>query len=60
MRAAEGVHAFESGLNQRTVLVEFENLEKALAAYNSNDYKPALQALGTGAERDFRIVEGLS
>jgi len=32
--------------------------EIALAAYESEAYKKALQALGSGAERDFRIVEG--
>jgi hypothetical protein len=29
-----------------------------LAAYESADYKKALAALGSGVERDFRIVEG--
>jgi uncharacterized protein (DUF1330 family) len=36
----------------------FGSYEKALAAYESAAYKKALQALGSGAERDFRIVEG--
>jgi uncharacterized protein (DUF1330 family) len=34
-------------------------VEQAIAAYNSAAYKQALQALGNGAERDIRIVEGL-
>jgi uncharacterized protein (DUF1330 family) len=43
---------------QGTVVVEFESYERALAAYESEAYKKALKALGSGAERDFRIVEG--
>ena len=31
---------------------------RALAAHESEVYKKALRALGSGAERDFRIVEG--
>jgi uncharacterized protein (DUF1330 family) len=50
----------EHGLMQRTVLIEFDSVEKALAAYNSAGYSEALKALGKGAaERDMRIVEGL-
>jgi len=50
----------EQGLMQRTVLIEFDSVEKALAAYNSPGYGQALKALGSGAaERDMRIVEGL-
>jgi uncharacterized protein (DUF1330 family) len=48
----------EAGLMQRTVVVEFDNLEKALAAYDSPAYKEALAVLGpNAAERDIRIVE---
>ncbi|HZO01237.1 MAG TPA: DUF1330 domain-containing protein [Burkholderiales bacterium] len=49
---------FEAGLNQRTVVSEWPSLEKAIAAYESPSYKEALRALGNGAERDIRIVEG--
>jgi uncharacterized protein (DUF1330 family) len=49
---------FESGLNQRTVVSEWPDLKSALAAYDSPAYKEALRALGNGAERDIRIVEG--
>lgn len=51
---------FEGGLNQRTVVSEWPSLEKAIAAYESPAYKEALRALGNGAERDIRIVEGAS
>lgn len=50
---------YEQGLKERVVIVEFDNVHKALAAHDSPDYQQALKALGDGAERDFRIVEGL-
>ena len=59
---ARGVPAAvkESGLQQRTVLIEFESVEAALAAYNSPGYKEALVALGSNAVvRDIRIIEGV-
>jgi uncharacterized protein (DUF1330 family) len=50
----------EAGVKQRTVLIEFESVDAALAAYNSPAYQEAIRALGTGAaERDIRIVEGV-
>ena len=48
----------EAGLDESVVVVEFENLEKALAAYESDLYRPALKMLDNAAQRDFRIVEG--
>ena len=51
---------YEKGLNQRTVLVEFDSVAKAFAAHDSPGYQEALKALGNGAERDFRIMEGLA
>jgi hypothetical protein len=35
---------YELGMNERTVVVEFENLAKALAAYESPGYQEALRA----------------
>ena len=52
------VQAHEAGLRQRTIVTEFDSYDIALAAYTSEAYKKALQALGSGAERDHRIVEG--
>ena|SRR3990170_1515203 len=50
---------YEKGLNQRTVVTEWESLEKAIAAHESPAYQEALRALGNDAvERDLRIVEG--
>ena len=53
------IEAHEAGLPQRTIIVEFDSYETALAARNSEAYRKALQALGSSAERDFRIVEGV-
>ena len=50
--------AFEAGQKERIVISEFPSLDKAIAAYNSEGYKKALEALGDGAVRDIRIVEG--
>jgi len=52
------VTAHEGGLQQMTIVVEFDSYEIALAAYESDDHKKALAVLGPGEERDFRIVEG--
>jgi uncharacterized protein (DUF1330 family) len=49
--------AFESGVLERTVLIEFPSVERAVAAYESPGYQRALQALADGAERDIRIIE---
>jgi uncharacterized protein (DUF1330 family) len=45
-------------LPQRTIVVEFDSYDIALAAHKREAYQKALQALGSGAERDYRIVEG--
>jgi len=52
------VTAHEAGLQQMTVVVEFDSYADALAAHESADYKKALAALGSGVKRDFRIAEG--
>ena len=50
---------WESGMMQRTVVVEYPNLKAALASHESAGYQEALRALGTGnVERDMRVVEG--
>ena len=57
-KSTSQVRAYEAGVQQRTIVVEFDSYDIALAARESEDYQKALRALGTGAERDFRIVEG--
>ena len=51
--------AYESGIAERTTLIEFDSVEAAVAAYESAEYQAALEALGDGAERDLRIIEAL-
>ena len=50
---------YESGLEQRVVILEFPSAAHAVAAHDSAAYQQALRALGDGAERDLRIVEGV-
>ncbi|GGF44136.1 hypothetical protein GCM10011519_17480 [Marmoricola endophyticus] len=50
---------FEDGVEQRSVIVEFDDVEAATAAYASEAYAEALAALGDGAVRDLRIVPGV-
>jgi uncharacterized protein (DUF1330 family) len=50
----------EAGLKQRLVVIEFESFASALATYNSAAYREALKELGSTAERDLRIVEGVA
>jgi uncharacterized protein (DUF1330 family) len=50
---------YEIGLKERTVLIEFDSVAHATAAHDSPAYQLALDALGDGADRDIRIIEGL-
>ena len=52
-------HVYESGVNQRVVIAEFDSLALAVATHDSPGYQAALRVLGDGAERDLRIVEGV-
>ena len=52
------IQVHEAGLPLRTILVEFDSYDIAIAAHKNEAYQIALRALGSGAERDFRIVEG--
>lgn len=50
----------EAGLAQRTVLIEFDSLDKARAAYESPAYRAALAVLGDAVDRDIRFIEAAS
>ncbi len=50
---------YEAGLQQRTVLLEFDSVEAARAAHDGPAYQEALAALAGGVDRDMRIVEGI-
>jgi uncharacterized protein (DUF1330 family) len=58
---ARGVPAktYELGEAQRVVVLEFDSVEKAIAAYESAAYQAAFRLLGNGAQREIRIVEGV-
>ncbi len=51
---------YEAAVNQRAVLIEFDSVAQAMAAHDTPEYQAALDALGNGAERDIRIVEGVA
>jgi uncharacterized protein (DUF1330 family) len=53
------VKAYEKGIIQRVVVIEFDSVAQAVAAHDGPGYQAALKALGDGAARDIRIVEGL-
>ena len=51
--------AYEAGQKERIVISEFPSVAQAIAAHDGPAYQEALKALGDGAVRDLRIVEGL-
>ncbi|MEY9931102.1 uncharacterized protein (DUF1330 family) [Catenulispora sp. GP43] len=55
----ERVVGYDAGIAERTILIEFDSFEQAVAARESEAYQKALVALGDGVERDFRVIEGL-
>lgn len=55
----EPARVYELGLKQRTVLIEFDSVAQAVAAHDSPAYQAALAALGDGAQREIRIIEGV-
>lgn len=58
---ARGVPArvFEAGLAQRTVVIEFDTLQRAVTTYESPAYQAALRVLEGVVERDLRMLEGV-
>ena len=53
------IMTYEAGLKLRIVVIEFDSVQQAQVAHDSPGYAEALRALGDGAERDIRIVEGV-
>jgi uncharacterized protein (DUF1330 family) len=49
---------FEKGEATRTIVIEFDSVEAAVAAHESEAYQEALRALDGGADRDMRVVPG--
>jgi uncharacterized protein (DUF1330 family) len=50
--------AYEAGLAQRTVVIEFDSVEQAISVYEGAAYQAARRLLEGVVERDVRIVEG--
>jgi uncharacterized protein (DUF1330 family) len=57
---ANAAKAYEAGVAQRLVIIEFDSVEKAIAAHESEGYQAALKVFGKAADRDLRIVEGVA
>lgn len=52
---------YENGLDQRTVVIEFDSVEKAVATHDSAAYQDAVRHIAGGkVDRDFRIIEGIA
>ena len=50
--------AYEAGLTERAVLIEFDSVAQAIATYEGPAYQAALRVLEGAVERDVRIFEG--
>jgi uncharacterized protein (DUF1330 family) len=53
------LQVYDDGMMERTVLLEFDSVEQAIAAHDSPEYQEALVLLGNAVERDLRIIEGV-
>lgn len=51
-------HVYEEGVKERVVVIQFDSVEAAVATHEGPGYQAALKALGDGAIRDIRIVQG--
>lgn len=54
------IKAFEAGIKERSVVIEFDSPAIAIEAYESSAYQSALKLLEGAVERDVRILEGVS
>jgi uncharacterized protein (DUF1330 family) len=54
------VKAYEAGIKERSVVIEFDSPAKAIETYESAAYQSALKLLEAAVERDLRILEGVS
>ncbi len=53
------VQAYEAGIAERTVVVEFPSFEQAVATHDGEAYRAAAAKLEGAVERDLRVVEGV-
>ena len=57
-KVGEKITVHENGVNESTVLIEFNTYDEAINVYHPVDYQEALLALDNGADRDISIFEG--
>jgi uncharacterized protein (DUF1330 family) len=50
---------YDEGQHERTVVIEFDSVAKAIEVHDSAAYQAALAALKGGVVRDVRIVEAV-
>jgi uncharacterized protein (DUF1330 family) len=55
---AAAAKAYEDGKAERTVLIEFDSVDHAIAVHDGAAYQAALAVLNGGVVRDLRIVPG--
>lgn len=53
------VRAYEGGVMQRCVVIEFPSVDKAVAAYESPAYQSVLGIMRDAMQREVRIVPGV-
>ncbi len=53
------VRAYEAGVGERTVVIEFPSFEQAVATHDGAAYRAAAAKLEGAVERDLRVVEGV-
>ena len=53
------VQAYEAGVGERTVVIEFPSFEQAVATHDGEAYQAAAAKLKGAVERDLRVVEGV-
>jgi uncharacterized protein (DUF1330 family) len=51
--------AYEAGLLERIVVVEFDSVAAAVGCHDGPAYQEALKVFANAGDRDFRIVEGV-
>ena len=51
--------AYEGGLKERVVVIEFDSVEKAISTIESAEYRAAQKLLEGAVDRDVRIVTGV-
>jgi uncharacterized protein (DUF1330 family) len=52
------VKTYEEAKNERSVVIEFDSVQQAIATYESDAYQAAKRIIDGKVERDVRIIEG--